>query len=135
MCLIVVVTVGLLASACRGMSDLPPAPGAVPPAPDTTPAPDGYPLSATVTITSDGVSPQEVVIGIGGRVTFVNQDARPHDTLSDPHDLHTECVEINVVGFLSPGQRRQTRIFESAKDCGFHDHLQPAAFFGRILVK
>lgn len=55
-------------------------------------------------------------------MTFVNNDTQSHDMQSDPHPAHTNCPEINQVGFLSPGQSRQTGIFNTARTCGYHDH-------------
>ena len=92
-------------------------------------------LAATVTIRSSGVTPAEVELSIGGRVTFVNEDSRPHEMLSDPDLTHSDCPEINGAGYLSPGQSRQSRPFETAKTCGFHDHFQPLEFRGRVTVK
>lgn len=76
----------------------------------------------TVTITSSGVSPKSVQIAVGARVLFVNNDTRSHNMASDPHPEHDQCPEINQVGFLSPGQSRETGNFVAARTCGFHDH-------------
>ena len=54
-----------------------------------------------------GVSPRSVTVSAGSRVTFVNNDSRVHDMNSDPHPAHTDCPEINQVGFLSAGQSRR----------------------------
>ena len=43
------------------------------------PAPTTPPASAVITITSRGVSPAEVTVALGGTVTFLNNDAQPHD--------------------------------------------------------
>lgn len=43
---------------------------------------------------------------------------------SDPHPEHTDCIEINQVGNLGPGESRQTGNLNIARRCGFHDHLQ-----------
>lgn len=58
----------------------------------------------------------------GSRVTFVNSDNQPHDMQSNPHPEHTDCPEINQVGFLNPGQSRQTGNLNVARTCGYHDH-------------
>lgn len=76
----------------------------------------------TITITSSGVSPKNVQISVGSRVLFVNNDSRSHNMASDPHPDHTDCPEINQVGFLSPGQSRETGNLVTARTCGFHDH-------------
>src|SRR4029450_11469504 len=76
----------------------------------TPPTTGGNPTTATITIGADGrVSPASVTIAPGGRVTMVNNHTRAHDMSSDPHPEHTQCPEINQIGFLSPGQRWTTR--------------------------
>lgn len=96
------------------------------PSPSPTPSPSPAPSNeATITITSAGVSPRSVTIAAGGRVTFVNNDTRPHDMSSDPHPEHTNCPAINQAGFLSAGQSRQTGNLTTVRTCGFHDHDQP----------
>ena len=70
----------------------------------------GNPTTATITIGTDGrVSPASVTIAPGGRVTIVNNHTRPHDMSSDPHPEHTQCPEINQIGFLTSGQSRTQR--------------------------
>jgi hypothetical protein len=44
---------------------------------------------------------------------------------SDPHPEHTDCVELNQIGFLNPGQSRQSGNLNIARTCGFHDHDNP----------
>ena len=98
----------------------------------TTPA-DG----PTFTITSAGVSPKSLTVAVGSQVTFVNNDVREHQMFSDPHPEHTDCPEINFVGFLSPGQTKQTGNLNTVRTCGFHDHEQPLNTFlqGSILIR
>jgi hypothetical protein len=106
--------------------------------PPTSPSPVGntaWPLSATVTLTPTGPEPSSIVINVGGRVTFVNNDVRAHDMVSDPDLRHDECPVLNRVGFLAPGQSRQSGVFEVVQNCGFHDHLEPTQFLGRIDVR
>jgi plastocyanin len=97
-------------------------------------APDN---GATVTITSSGVSPTQVRVAVGSRVTFVNNDIRPHAMSSDPISTHTDCPAINDVGTLAPGQSRATGTLDVARSCGFHDHtneLDPT-FKGSIIIQ
>src|SRR5688572_20221804 len=63
---------------------------------------------ATITITSSGVSPQNVTVIRGAQVTFINNDTRPHEIRSDPHPGHGDCPEINQVGAIQLGNNRQT---------------------------
>lgn len=92
------------------------------PSPTPTPTPTPTPSAATITITSSGVSPRSVTIAPGGRVTFVNNDNRPHDMASNPHPAHTDCPAINDVGFLTAGQMRTTGNLNTVRTCGYHDH-------------
>jgi plastocyanin len=81
-------------------------------------------IAATITITASGVSPKNVTVAPGSRVTFVNSDSRPHEMNSDPHPAHTDCPEINV-GFIAAGQSSTTQNLNTVRTCGFHDHNQP----------
>ena len=100
--------------------------------PPTTPSP-----SQTITITSAGVSPKSVTVGPGSQVLFVNNDSVSHQMFSDPHPEHTDCPEINQVGFLSPGQSRLTGNLTTIRTCGFHDHDRPSitSLQGAILIR
>jgi plastocyanin len=90
-----------------------------------------------ITITSSGASPRELTITVGQRVTFVNNDARVHEMHSDPHPQHGDCPQIDQVGFLNPGQSKDTGAFTTARTCGFHDHNQPTvvSLTGRIIIR
>ncbi|MGE0814921.1 MAG: hypothetical protein AB7O28_11605 [Vicinamibacterales bacterium] len=97
----------------------------------------GASSTATITIgANNAVSPQNVTIAQGGRVTFVNNDTRPHDMSSDPHPEHTDCLPMEQVGFLSPGQSKTSGNFTTIRVCGFHDHNQPtvAGLQGKITI-
>ena len=93
--------------------------------------------SPTITYSTSGVSPAEVRIPAGGRVTFLNNDARPHAVSSDPITVHTDCPAINEVGTLNPGQSRSTGALTVARTCGFHDHTNEMdpRWKGRIVVE
>lgn len=95
------------------------------------------PTTATITIGANGVSPVAVTIARGGRVVVVNNNVRTHEISSDPHPNHTDCVEVNDLGALSPGQTGTTAVFATAKRCGFHDHLDHdnAALRGTITIQ
>ena len=96
--------------------------------PPTNPSPGGGGggggggTGTTITITSSGVSPKTITVSRGAQVTFVNNDTRNHDMASNPHPEHTDCQEINAVGFITPGQSRQTSNLNTARTCGYHDH-------------
>jgi plastocyanin len=88
-------------------------------------------------VTASGVSPTEIVVSPGTRVTFQNNDVRPHGMSSDPVQTHTDCPAINDVGTLAPGQSRQTGPLNVRRSCGFHDHNNEndPAFKGVIIVR
>ena len=111
----------LTAVSCGGGGNSSTTPSSPSPTPTATPTPS---TGATITITSSGASPRSVTVSAGSRVTFVNNNSRAHDMSSDPHPVHTDCPEINQVGFLSPDQSRQTGNLNTVRTCGFHDHNQ-----------
>ena len=123
--LLLVSAIALSATACSGADNSGPA---------LTLGPPG---SLTLTITSAGVSPKTLAVGPGSQVTFVNNDVVAHEMHSDPHPDHTDCPELNQVGFLSPGQSRQTGNLNTIRTCGFHDHAQPLNTFlqGSIVIR
>lgn len=84
--------------------------------------PTDFVQTTTITITANGASPQNVQVAVGSRVLFVNNDTRSHNMTSDPHPEHTTCPELNQVGFLMPGQSRETGNLVTPRTCGFHDH-------------
>ena len=94
--------------------------------------------SATITIGTNGtISPSSVTITRGGRVTIINNHNQSHDMSSDPHPEHTQCPEINQIGFLTAGQSRTSGNFNTARTCGFHDHNLPenTGLQGRIIIQ
>lgn len=106
--------------------------GASPPTPSPAENPN------RVTISANGVvSPKELVVPPGTRVLFINNHNRPHDMSSDPHPDHSSCPEINQVGVLNSGQRRETGNLVTVRTCGFHDHDSPndAALTGSIVIR
>jgi hypothetical protein len=123
-----------------GGGDSPSAPSPTPsPTPSPAPPPTPPPQPAggtTITITSAGVSPKDLVVARGVRVTFVNNDGVGHDMNSDPHPQHTSCTDMNV-GFLSTAQSRQTDVLNIPRTCGYHDHNQPsnASLQGTIRIE
>lgn len=132
----------MTAAACGGGSSSTPT-SPTPPAsttPPATPPPATTPTdSATITIGADGrVTPSTVTITRGGRVTMINNDTRDHDMSSDPHPEHSQCPEINQIGFLTRGgQQRTSGNFNTSRTCGFHDHLRDndANLRGTIIIQ
>lgn len=97
-----------------------------PSSPSSSPSPGGSDgtIAATLTITASGISPGNVVVPVGSRVTIVNNDTRPHDMNSDPHPVHTQCPALNV-GTLAANQSRTSQNLTTAQVCGIHDHTDP----------
>src|SRR4051794_29111427 len=77
---------------------------------------------ATITMTTTGASPKQLTVSPGTRVLFTNNDTQSHMMNSDPHPDHTDCPEINNVGFLTPGQSKETGNLNTIRTCGYHDH-------------
>lgn len=115
-----VVTVISMTSGCSG--DTPVSPGPSP--------------SNTITISATGANPRMVQIRVGERVVFTNNDSVNHDMSSDQHPTHLQCPEINQVGFLAPGQTRETGNFVREETCLFHDHINPSnsSLNGSIII-
>lgn len=135
---LVLIAVGtaLIAAACGGGGGG--TSTTTPTSPTTPTTGGGNPSTATITIGSNGsISPSSVTIAPGGRVTFVNNHNQAHDMSSDAHPEHTQCPEINQVGFLTAGQSRTTGNLNTARTCGFHDHNLPdnAGLKGRIIIQ
>ena len=88
--------------------------------------------------TNSTVNPKNIIVARGSQVTFINNDNQAHNMTSDPHPDHTDCPEINQVGFLSGGQSRQTgNMVTNRTVCGFHDHDLPdvAGLQGSITIQ
>jgi plastocyanin len=117
----------LAAGACGGGG------GSSPSAPATNPPSDN---SLTVTISAAGVSPRSLQVPLGGRVTFVNNDTRTHQVMSDPNPQHSDCPSINAIATISPGQTRQTASLDVRRTCGYHDHMNPSetALQGGLMI-
>ena len=122
-----------LAISCGGSSST------TSPTAPTTPTAACTPSSSptTIVIQNNQVCPSTLTVPRGTQVTIVNNDSRTHEMDSDPHPEHTDCVELNQIDFLNPGQSRQSGNLNIAKKCGFHDHNQPggAALKGTITIQ
>jgi plastocyanin len=111
--------------------------GGSPTSPSSSPGSGGGSSTTRITITSSGVSPTEITVSPGTRVTFVNNDTRSHNMSSDQHPEHSDCPEINQAGMLQPGQSRETGNLTAVRTCGFHDHDNPSnnSLRGRIVIR
>jgi plastocyanin len=125
----------LLLAACGGSSSN----GGGSGNPNTPTPPNNTPpvATTTITITSAGVNPQRITVAAGSRVTFVNSDSSTHEMNSDPHPTHGDCPAIDDIGFLTPGQTKQTGNLTVVRTCGYHDHNRPdvTSLQGQIIVQ
>jgi hypothetical protein len=119
------------ASTCGGGSSGTPSPG--PSTGPTPPAPVDPPI---IRISPTGADPRQLIVAAGERVTFINNDVQPHDIAGGPDPATPDCREIDAVGFLVPGQRRETAPLPVARTCDYHDHQNHAPIFtGRIVIR
>ena len=98
----------------------------------------GSTQTTTMTINASGVlTPNDITVPVGSRVTIVNNHNRNHEMNSDPHPDHGDCPPINDVGFLAPGQSKTTGNLNTARTCGLHDHNDPTnqSLIGRIRIQ
>src|SRR5580765_2174282 len=58
----------------------------------------------TLVIQNNTICPSALTVTRGTQITILNSDSRTHTMNSDPHPEHTDCPEINQIGFLNPGQ-------------------------------
>lgn len=103
-----------------------------------TMSPSDTPISGTtITITSNGVNPMNLLVKVGAQVTFINNDVRSHDMEDDPHPGHGDCPALESVGFLRPGERRQTGNLNIVGTCGYHDHddFPNPKWLGKITIQ
>ena len=131
--LMFVVLITIAAIRCGGGT-----PSSPSPPPVTNPPPAGPPLTATIVIGSNNrFTPLEVTVAVGGRVSFENQNSRAFDIMSDPPLVHTDCPPVQEVGFIQPGQTKQTGVLNVRGTCGFHDHFNEnnPDLRGRIIVQ
>jgi len=113
---VVVAATMALAIACGGSSS-----------PSTGPSGGCTPSSNanTLVIMNNAICPTTITVARGSQLTIQNQDSRSHDMDSDPHPEHTDCPEINQIGFLNTGQSRSSGNLNTVRRCGLHDHGDP----------
>ena len=94
-------------------------------------------IAATIVIDATGnVTPKDVAVPAGSRVTFRNNHNTIHQMSSDPHPEHTLCPSLNIAQ-LSPGQSGTSSNLNTAIVCTYHDHLNDgnAGLKGTIRVQ
>ena len=106
------------------------------PGPATGPTPPPAADPPIVRIAQTGADPKQLVVAVGERVTFVNNDTQPHDIQGGPDPANPDCREIDAVGFIVPGQSKQTLPLPVTRTCDYHDHQNHAPIFtGRIVIR
>ena len=97
----------------------------------------GGSMTETITVTASGANPRTLTVTPGTRILFVNSDSSIHEMNSDPHPSHEDCPELNQVGHLNPGQRRESGNLVTTGTCGFHDHANPGtlSLHGTITIR
>ena len=116
--LVVACAAAAIAAACGGSSSS---------SSSTAPSGGCTPSSSpnTLVIQNNTICPTTLTVTRGSQITVLNSDSRTHEMDSDPHPEHTDCPELNQVGFLNPGQSRQSGNLNTARKCGMHDHSSP----------
>ncbi|MCU1386394.1 MAG: hypothetical protein JWL71_5091 [Acidobacteria bacterium] len=120
-------TLNLIAGACVAAAIAAGCGGGSSPVSSTSPSSGCTPSSSpnTLIIQNNAICPSALTVARGTQITMLNADSRTHEMDSDPHPEHTDCPELNQIGFLNPGQSRQSGNLNTARRCGVHDHGSP----------
>ena len=118
----------LWAAACGG--------GAYGSSTPTSPSTSSATVGATITITANGLSDSAPRIALGQKIRFTNNDTKPHEILTTPHTIHTDCPGLNAIDVLAAGQSKDSDALNDRRGCGWHDHLNPDdnRWRGQVLV-
>ena len=110
---------------------------------DNTADATAAPMSATITYSANGFSPQEVTIKKGGTVTWKNATGGKMWVASAQHPSHTaysgttrqeHCPDAAGTAFdQCVGGGDYTFTFQKVGTWGYHDHLK-ASFYGKVTV-
>ena len=93
-------------------------------------------VGATINLSASGVDNSTPSIAVGQRLRITNNDNQTHQMMSTPHGPHDDCPALNEIGSIAPGQSRESGALNTARGCGFHDHINPNdnRFRGQVLV-
>jgi hypothetical protein len=100
---LITIAFGIATSSCGGGDS-----SAALPLTSPIPAPVDPPI---VRIARTGVEPRQLIVAVGNRVTFVNNDSQPHDIHGGPDPATPDCYEIDAVGFLGPARAVRPRCY------------------------
>ena len=89
----------------------------------------------TIEITSDGFSPNPLIIGMGDRVTWINKDTAEHwpaSAIHPTHEVYPEsggCIgsKFDACKGLKSGES-WSFTFNEKGTWNYHDHLNPSLF-------
>jgi plastocyanin len=88
--------------------------------------------TATVTITSSGVSPKSSCVLPGGNVTFANHDTGAHTI--QPTTAGAGCAGLDI-GSIAGNGSATSGTLPTAMACGYSDGTTNAAFAGTVFVQ
>ena len=108
--------------------------GSEAPTSPTTADPHSFPRF--IMIMEGHALPEELVIAVGERVTFMNHDRTTYTIAGGRQPSTPGCPEIDVVGVLASGATRDTEPFTAAKTCEFRvSQNQSALLTGQIIIR
>ena len=89
-----------------------------------------------ISISSNGLSQNNLALKIGETIKFVNKDTVLHWPATGPHPTHTLCPGFDALKGLAQGES-YSFTFDKVMVCPFHDHLHArnTNFSGVITVK
>lgn len=87
-------------------------------------------------MTPAGVNPAVLHVDSPVTITFVNDDAVPHQLEEAPELQHGACPEVDALGRLAPGASGSVTIRRAGVICAYHEAAAPAnvAFQGFLVV-
>lgn len=90
--------------------------------------------TAQVVITAARFTPSTIKIKKGQSVAWVNQDGQAHQIASDPYPSEDLLPALNSQEPLARGES-YTFTFDKAGTYTYHDHLNPLALRGTVIVE
>lgn len=90
------------------------------------------PPAGTVYLRDDGFHPEEIAVGVGETVTFVNKSSHPFWPASNAHPQHDQFVEFDAGQPLAPGMSWTFKFTREGK-WGYHDHIR-SYYAGTVYV-
>lgn len=86
-----------------------------------------------ISMTEKGFEPEEIIVSIGTKVTFINKDKVFRWPASDLHPTHTIYLAFDSKAPMKPGDFWEFT-FDKAGVWNYHDHLSPF-LTGKIVVE